>query len=97
MGSRYFGNFSSWEDVQREFDINTPEPDQVLYAEYAPDDREGYACVIFKRGDKYYEAHGSHCSCHGLEGQWEPRKIPEKIFDEYMEKLGKHGTLLGYY
>lgn len=37
---------------------------------------EGYAFVLFKGTDgKYYEVYASHCSCFGLEGQWDPDEV----------------------
>ena len=47
---------------------------EVLLATYNYENYEGYAFVFFRKGDKYYEVHGSHCSCYGLEGQWEPEE-----------------------
>lgn len=35
------------------------------------------AFVVFRRAGELYEAHGSHCSCHGFEGQWEPEVVPD--------------------
>jgi hypothetical protein len=35
------------------------------------------AFIVFERGGKLYEAHGSHCSCYGFEGQWEPEEVPD--------------------
>lgn len=29
---------------------------------------------LFKQKGKLYEVHGSHCSCYGFEGQWEPEE-----------------------
>lgn len=29
---------------------------------------------LLKKGDEYYEVHGSHCSCYGFEEQWKPEK-----------------------
>lgn len=68
----YSGDFQSWSDVCSYFDIEVAEPDQVLYAVYDCPDYEGYADVIYRVGDRYFWAHGSHCSCYGLEDQWAP-------------------------
>ncbi len=70
----YYDLFSNWGDVQREFAMNDPEPDEVLYAQY---DHEAYGCdgsadVLYRNGDTYYYVSGGHCSCYGLEGQWSP-------------------------
>jgi hypothetical protein len=27
---------------------------------------------LFRRDEKLYEVHGSHCSCYGFEDQWKP-------------------------
>jgi hypothetical protein len=46
----------------------------VYYANYEYEDYNGCAVVVFKKAGKLYEVHGSHCSCYGLEGQWEPEE-----------------------
>lgn len=33
------------------------------------------AFIVFRKDGVLYEAHGSHCSCFGFEGQWEPDPI----------------------
>jgi hypothetical protein len=30
---------------------------------------------LLERYGKWYEVHGSHCSCHGFEGQFEPKPV----------------------
>lgn len=35
------------------------------------------AFVVFRRGGRLYEVNGSHCSCYGFEGQWEPEEVPD--------------------
>lgn len=47
---------------------------QVIVADYEQGGYEGDAFVLFMRDGKLYEVHGSHCSCYGLEGQWEPEE-----------------------
>lgn len=44
----------------------------VLLASYGTDNYSGGAFVLFrnKNDGKFYENHGSHCSCYGLEDQW---------------------------
>lgn len=44
----------------------------ILFAEYVYADYEGSAFVLFEQAGKLFEVYGSHCSCYGLEGQWEP-------------------------
>jgi len=55
--------------------------ENVLFAEYTYEDYEGYAFVLFEKDGKLYEVHGSHCSCYGLENQWEPEEVclPELV------------------
>jgi hypothetical protein len=45
---------------------------EVITALYNKECYEGDVFVLLKKGDLYYEVHGSHCSCYGLEGQFEP-------------------------
>ena len=71
----YFGEFSCWQDVLAQFELGEdPRPDEVIHAVYDTPSYEGLASVIYRIGDRYYWAHGSHCSCYGLEGQWEPEE-----------------------
>lgn len=78
---KYFG-FEGWGkkdgeygSVAANFDADIgPEPDFV-YAVYSTPAYEGHASVVYKRDGKWFEAGGGHCSCYGLEGQWEPTEI----------------------
>ena len=46
----------------------------ILYDHYTYEDYSGYGHVICydTEKDSFFEVFGSHCSCYGLEGQWEP-------------------------
>lgn len=72
----YFDEFESKEDMMREFCISSEQLEgvEILYASYDCPPYEGYAHVIFRKDDKLYEVNGSHCSCYGLEDQWEPEE-----------------------
>ena len=71
------GIFDNANDVFKHFDVS--EEDQVgvhfVYACYEAEDYEGHAGVIFLKGGRFYIVTGSHCSCHGLEDQWDPEEI----------------------
>jgi hypothetical protein len=66
---------------------------QVLLAAYTYEDYAGSAFVLFRRRGKLYEVNGSHCSCYGLEGQWDPTEVTKK---ELMHRI-EHGSLGAYY
>jgi hypothetical protein len=72
----YFEEFNSQEDVFREFAVSAEQSKdiEILYAWYGYGSYDGQAHVIFRKDDKVYEVNGSHCSCYGLEGQWEPEE-----------------------
>ena len=72
----YFGAFTGSDDIVAEFGITSRDLDdtQILIADYQCEDFEGVAFVLFRRDGKLYEVHGSHCSCHGLQDQWEPQE-----------------------
>lgn len=44
----------------------------LLHYEYEQVDYGGDALCVYELDGKLYEVEGSHCSCNGLEGQWEP-------------------------
>lgn len=70
----YQNIFENWADVQREYAMTEPEPDEVLVAYYEYEYYEGDSQVLYRNGDKYYYVEGSHCSCYGLEDQWRPEE-----------------------
>lgn len=72
----YSDLFGSREDVESSFDITLPDHIQILLAHYSYEDYSGWARVVYwdMIEKQLYEVHGSHCSCYGLEGQWEPEK-----------------------
>lgn len=45
---------------------------RVLLACYTQEYYEGSAFVLFLQDGRLFEVNGTHCSCYGLEGQWEP-------------------------
>lgn len=47
---------------------------EIILASYSYQDYSGDAFVLFLKNGKYYEVNGGHCSCYGLEGQWEPEE-----------------------
>ncbi len=67
--------------------------DEVLLASYTYEDYSGDAFVLFRKGDKLYEVNGGHCSCYGLEGQWEPEDTNVEALRHRLEKgeLGYEG------
>lgn len=46
----------------------------ILFASYNNESYSGDAFVLIEKNGKLYEVNGSHCSCYGLEGQWEPEE-----------------------
>lgn len=85
----YEGAFDSWADVCREFQEVIDLPDEVLLAVYDCELYEGYANVIYRQADRYYWVHGSHCSCYGLEEQWDPEEYSADLLIEALRR-GDH-------
>ena len=80
----YFGEFDDFSDVEREFDEKIGNI-EILLAYYNYEDYSGDAYVLGYdlTNNKLVEVYGSHCSCYGLEGQWEP----EDTTTEYLRKI----------
>ena len=73
---KHYDGFDDWDGVMNSFEVplleRIPEPDQV-FADYTFEGYEGSATVIWKNPmEDFYTVHGGHCSCYGLENQWEP-------------------------
>lgn len=73
------GAFSDVEDVFSQFTVSESEREgvEIIFANYECECYEGSASVYFfdRNTEKYYEVYGGHCSCYGLEGQWQPEEI----------------------
>ena len=81
MSDVYDGGFDNWADIQSQFDEpDLPEPDEVLFAMYDVDGYEGSARVVYRQGNRFFYVHGAHCSCYGLEGQWDPEEYSAEQF-----------------
>lgn len=72
--------FDTSDNVYREFQeyykrekSELPSNLVLLYADYTYEDYSGDAYVLGydKEKKQFFEVHGSHCSCYGLEGQWD--------------------------
>lgn len=44
----------------------------VIHADYTYEDYSGSSYVLYWKDGQFYEVYGSHCSCYGLEDQWDP-------------------------
>lgn len=59
----------------------------LLFAYYSYEDYSGRAYVLFAKDDKFYEVHGTHCSCHGLEEDgWNPEEYTLEELRAAIEK-----------
>lgn len=96
----YSGCFKKRDDVANEFDIELPATIHIIFAHYSAYDNadegdyEMWARVIyFDHTDRQlYEVHGSHCSCYGLEGQWEPKQVTAR---DILSDIAKTQTYSG--
>lgn len=69
-----------------------PTDEQMIAAVYEYEDYNGDAFVLFERDGKIFEVHGSHCSCMGLEGQWEPEETTVAALRHRITE-GKYGIV----
>lgn len=46
---------------------------------------DGSAYVLFEKNNKLFEVYGGHCSCFGLEGQFNPEEITIRLFTKSLE------------
>jgi hypothetical protein len=72
----YMGLFENIEDVFSNFCVDEENKIgvDIVFAAYEYEDYSGSAFVIFMKDGILYEVNGGHCSCNGLEGQWEPEE-----------------------
>lgn len=101
----YDGYFSNWRDVVHQFYgvnyateaeqkkalENCPEPEEVIVAVYEYESYDGTAVVVYRNGETYYSVYGSHCSCHGLEDQFDPEEHSAIDALNYWKRMAKDG------
>lgn len=75
-------------DHEEEFEIF--DGVDILFASYGYQNYSGDAFVLFEKEGDLFEVNGSHCSCYGLEGQWEPTPVSIEEL-EYRLKNGRLG------
>lgn len=76
MEAVYLHDWADIEGLMDDFNIG-PEVLQgceILLASYTYEDYNGDAFVLFRKDGKLFEVNGGHCSCYGLEGQWDPEE-----------------------
>lgn len=68
---------------------------EVLLASYAQGGYEGDAFVLFRKDGQLFEVNAGHCSCHNLEGQWEPESTTVEALRHRLEQgsLGREGRI----
>jgi hypothetical protein len=82
-----YSGFDSWGEMMERFEASEPEPDEVFKAAYDGEGYDGTAEIYYRRGQKYYHVYGSHCSCYGLEGQWDPEEYASReLFLEVLKQ-----------
>lgn len=72
----YLNDWADGQEAEMLSDFSITKDDiagvSVIVASYTQEDYSGSAYVLFERDGKLFEVHGGHCSCYGLEDQWEP-------------------------
>lgn len=87
----FLNAWSNEDEVFKDFATTKGKEVKVLFASYGCDNYEGDAFVLLAENGVLYEASGAHCSCYGLEGQWEPEEV---VLEEIEHRLieGEFGT-----
>lgn len=71
-----------------------PTENELLFASYGGGSYEGDAIMIWRRDGNLYEAHGSHCSCYGLENQFDAEETTVAALamrTDFCSYLSDHG------
>jgi hypothetical protein len=83
-----YPNVESWLEKKSKMveAIKKYEGNNILFASYGTDNYSGDAFVLFEKNGKLYEVNGSHCSCYGLEGQFEPEETTLEAIEMRLTK-----------
>ena len=77
--NKYLGDWDCREDLENDFEIKLNEDINIIVACYV--NYSGQAIVLFERNNKVYFVEGSHCSCYGLEGQWNEEEVNKEFIN----------------
>ena len=83
-----YANVEYWEENKTKMKkaIDSYNDINVLFASYGQANYSGDAWVLFEKDNRLYEVNGGHCSCYGLEGQWEPEETDTSALRLRIEK-----------
>lgn len=71
----YFGRFENRGDVEIEYDTKLDKGVEIIVAAYEEGGYDGWSFVLYKDKDGLlFEVNAIHCSCYGLESQFEPEE-----------------------
>lgn len=84
----FLNDWENIDEMKNDFEISDVELAgvRILLASYTCENYDGSAFVLFERDGKLYEVNGNHCSCYGLEGQWEPEETTVESLRHRLEK-----------
>jgi hypothetical protein len=86
---------STYDYEKREYNYtnlpgDVPTEDEVVFAAYGLEEAySGSAIVIFEKNGELFENQGGHCSCNGLEDQWQPGKVTWEALALRLPKDGR--------
>lgn len=88
-----YRNIESWENKKQEMKIAIEkwQSINILFASYGQANYSGDAFVLFEKEGSLFEVNASHCSCYGLEGQFEPEETTIEAISQRLIK-GSFGT-----
>lgn len=91
----FLGEFSNKQCIIKEFQLedNALNDCAILFATYDIEGYEGSALILFVKQGKIYIVEGSHCSCMGLEGQFDA----EEISPDALKKMCTGNGILGHW
>ena len=83
-----YPNIDSWKrkKIEMKEALKKYSDKKILFASYGYANYSGDAWVLFEKEGKLFEVNGSHCSCYGLEGQFEPEETDLKALEFRLQK-----------
>lgn len=90
MSNKYYINDwenSSKDEILNDFDFKGDRSKiKILFASYTYESYQSEAFLIVEKENKLYEVNASHCSCYGLENQFELEETSIEQLEFYLEK-----------
>ena len=96
MKKLYLNDFKDFtqDEILDEFEVDEKDRKgiEVLFASYGNESYDGEAFLLVEKDNKLYEVNADHCSCYGLEDQFELEETSIELIEYRLKNVENFGS-----